>query len=400
MRFIKYLLPIIFIFLITIFIIDKKYLQAYDYQTLKIQRENFALNAKEDDPIVIGVVWSFEEAKKVGDNFKEGVEFAIEELNSNGGVLNREIESIFEEDYMDVDTAVNIAKNFSLNEEVIAVVGYAFSDLAIQSSIVYDYSGIVMISPGSSDPLFTRDDFNYIFRTVPNDIEIGKAMTKMCKLKNFQKVAVLYEKNNYATILANVFIENALELGTKVVYKANFNENEKFFTEIITNLSPITNYNIDYDAIVVIGYDKSVPLLIKKARDKGVSAPFLTSDMLDLKKVLTMGGFFNNTIITTIFNSETLNLKTQNFLEKFKKRYNFYPDTWAAQGYDAIMLLAEAIKRSNSTNPASISENLKYIKNFESIFGKYSMTPKGDVEGKGVYFKIIKDGKFKYLNLN
>ena len=257
-----------------------------------------------------------------------------------------------------------------------------------------------MISPGATDPLFIRDEFKYIFRTIPNDIKMGKAMTKLAKIKNFQKVVVVHEQSKYARVIANTFIENALELGIEVVYKENFHPNEELFTNIITNISPITNYSIDYDAIVAIGSESAIPNLIKNSREKGIYAKFLTTDMLDIKNIEKSGDFMEDTIIATIFNPEILNIKTQNFIEKFKNRYDFDPDTWALQGYDALMLLAKAIEVGNSLNPIHIADNLRYIRNFDSIFGTYSMLSNGDIDGKEIYFKIIKNGKFKYLTLN
>jgi branched-chain amino acid transport system substrate-binding protein len=399
-NYLKYLFPSLIIFLVALFFIDKEYLQSYNYKELKLEREKLSMNVTKNDPIIIGAVWSFAEAELVGDNFKEGIEFAVDEINSNGGILERQIEIIFKDDELDIDKSVAIAKEFASNPNITATISHFDSSLAIYSSITYDYSGILMISPGATDPLFTRDDFKYIFRTVPNDIDMGNAIAKVTKMKNFNKIAVLYEKSVYAETIAKVLIERALELGLDVVYKENFAKDENFFTEITTNLSPITNYSIDYDVIAAIGTDKNIPLLIEKAREKGIYSPFITTDNLDLKSVLNNNPSLNNTIVATIFNSEALTIKTQNFIEKFKKKYNFYPDTWASQGYDAVMLLAEAIKRTKSTNPTDIAKNLKYIKNFDSIFGKYSMTPRGDIQGRDIYFKIIENGKFKYLNFD
>jgi len=388
------------ILLVAVFIADREFFQTYNYEELKIEKELYAQSIEKNESINIGIIWPFHEDGEPMDNFKEGAEFAIETINSKGGILGREVKGIFQDDKIDIKTSVKIAKKFASNKKIFAVVAHAFSNQALHSSITYNYSGVVMISPGATDPLFIRDEFKYIFRTIPNDIKMGKAMTKLAKIKNFQKVVVVHEQSKYARVIANTFIENALELGIEVVYKENFHPNEELFTNIITNISPITNYSIDYDAVVAIGSESAIPNLIKNSREKGIYAKFLTTDMLDIKNIEKSGDFMEDTIIATIFNPEILNIKTQNFIEKFKNRYDFDPDTWALQGYDALMLLAKAIEVGNSLNPIHIADNLRYIRNFDSIFGTYSMLSNGDIDGKEIYFKIIKNGKFKYLTLN
>ena len=172
------------------------------------------------------------------------------------------------------------------------------------------------------------------------------------------------------------------------------------FSKILTHLSPKINHNIDYDAIFVAGDEKNVPALIAKAREYGIYAPFLTGDMLDTSTILEAGKAMNGTIVATIFNRELVNKKTQKFIREFNKKYHVLPDTWASQGYDAVMLLAQAIKQANSLDTKLIANQLKYMSNFNSIFGKYSLNTKGDVIHRDIYFKVVKDKKFKYINTN
>lgn len=92
--------------------------------------------------------------------------------------------------------------------------------------------------------------------------------------------------------------------------------------------------------------------------------------------------------------------ESQVFVEKFKKRYGLAPDSHAAQGYDAMKVLINAIEIGGSAVPAKVSANLRFMKDWDSITGKYSFNLNGDVLGKKIYFKILSEGKLKIKSLN
>ncbi|CAA6801237.1 MAG: Unknown protein [uncultured Sulfurovum sp.] len=383
--------------IIILFSIDKLFLQSINLKLLKEQRVNYLSTLKDKEPIYVGVVWPFH--LKEGDNyFKEGILFAVKSLNAQK-LLGREIKVIFKDDKWKIKQAKKIANKFANNKKIVAVIAHDDIDLAVPASITYEYSGIVMISPAVSSPIFTKINFDYVFRNTPSDIEIGQKLAMMADIMNFKKIVVINARDIYAQSLSEVFRQEVLERNLEIIYDSRFNKGEKNFLKIINTLSPLINHNIDYDAIFVAGNETDVPILIKKARENGIYAPFITGDVLDSPALLKIGEAANNTIVATIYNAELISSTLQNFKHDFHKEYKVLPDTWAVQGYDAMMLLAEAIKRANTLHPAIIANQLQYMSNFKSITGSYSLTPKGDTLNKEVYFKVIKNQKFEYLTI-
>ncbi len=383
--------------LLALFISDRFLLQSVDMTLLKKQRSEYLSNLDKDSPIEIGVVWPL--FLEEGDNyFKEGVLFALKTLNKDK-LLGRKIEAIFRDDEGEIEKAKVIASEFATNKNIVAVIAHDDITLAIPASITYEYSGIIMISPAVSSPNFTKINFDYIFRNTPSDIIIGQELAVMAKRLNFKKIAVVNSRETYAESLSEVFIAQSLKSNLDVIYNKKYNKGEAEFLKILNTLSPRSNYSIDYDAIFVAGNAKDVSRLISKAREKGIYAPFITGDLLDSPELLKIGKDAENTIVATIYNSELISEELQDFKIKFKKEYNILPDTWAIQGYDAMMLLAEAIKNAQSLNPSLIASQLKYMNNFKSITGTYSLTPKGDTLNKKVYFKVVKNKKFEYINI-
>jgi len=376
-------------------LIERYYYESTDFESMQIKRAKQLDSLPKNAKIKIGVTWPFFLDK--GDNyFREGINLALKHINQEK-LLEREIEVIFADDKWEKEDALSIAYDFANDPEVVAVIAHDDSVLAIPASIIYEYAHVVMVSPAVSDPNFTRVNFDYIFRNTPSDVDIGNRLASLSALMNLKKVAVINAKNSYSRSLAKIYTKEVLNLGSQVIYTAEFNEDEPNFSRILTHLSPQVNTNIDYDAIFIASYEENGMTFIKEARKQGIYSPILTGDMLDGNAILEAGEEMNGAIVASIYNAQLLNDKTQDFIDQFKKEYKRLPDTWAAQGYDAMMLLAYAIKKTGSLNTRKISDTLKYTRNYESIFGKYSLNERGDIEGREIYFKMVLSGKFKYL---
>jgi len=395
--YLTYLTLFIVTAILILYILDRFILQADNMEQLKKNRADYYTHLDQNGTIQIGVAWPFFFEAKPTDYFKEGILLAQKELNQ-ATLLGRKVKVIFKDDRWEVKRAKKIAKKFAKNKKVLAVIAHDDEKLAIPASITYEYAGVIMIAPAVSYPLFIREDFNYIFRNTVNDISFAQTLAKVSGELNFKKIVALSLRDDkYAETLAQNFMENAIYNGIEVVYRNKFTQDIKSFSQLLTDLSPEDNEYVDYDAVFIAGPEELIATFISKARKKGIYAPFITGDMLDIPNIKKYGESINGVIVSTLFNAELMNEKTQDFRERFKKEYGFFPDTWAAQGYDAMMLLAQAIKNADSLEPELIVNELKYMKNFESIFGSYSLTPKGDVADKKIYTKVVKEGHFEYI---
>lgn len=408
-----YIVIFIIVVIITLYGIDRYYLQSDNMTKYKEDRRDYYLSLDQNASIKIGIAWPIIPEEEAYDYFEQGVLFAQKELNQEG-VLGRKIEVDIQDDRWEVEVAESIAKKFSSNPEILAVIAHDDDTLAVPTSITYEYSGLIMISPAVSYPLFTRKDFNYIFRNTLDDTKMAEILSKAAHYLNLKKIAVLsFHQDKYSEILAQNFMENAILNEVEIIYENQIKlENQieieldgtepdidrSNALEIISDLIPSPLNHIDYDAIFLGGYEEKIVPFISKAREKGIYAPILTGDALDIDSLGEHGKVMENIIVSTLFNSEKVEHKMQNFIKKFQEEYEVFPDTWAIQGYDAMMLIAQAVKNANSLDPELITRELKYMRDYESIFGKYSLTPRGDVEGRKLYIKVFKNNKFHYIH--
>jgi len=358
------------------------------YTTAKRMRA--AKASQTEGEIVIGVV----ETSVVPNFFSEGVELAVEQINHEGGVLGRKIRTIGFDDRGDIETGQKIAREFAQNSNVIAVIGHQFSAVAIPAAITYSQSGILYISHGATNPLLTSFGGQYIFRNIPTDSEIGVQIAHLAKDRGYKAVAVFYQRDAELKTLADRFHERAVAGGLKIVTTRSYFSWQKDFRPILSELKD----QYQFDSIFIAGLLPSTAYLIKQARDMGISVPIMGGDGLDSPSLLTIAGKASEgTIVSTLFNPKYKGKETQDFVGRFQTKYGFEPDSWSAQGYDAVSVLAHAIGEAGSAEPIVIGANLRFLRNWEGVTGSYSFNTTGDITGKSVYFKQVKDGKFTFL---
>ena len=345
-----------------------------------------------DDPskdIVIGVVSSDN-----GTFFSEGVRLAIEQTNDRGGILGRRLKAVYLDDHGDPKQAGAIARKLSRNTDVIAVVGHRHSDLAISAAVTYEQNGVVLISPGASQPDFTQYGGRFTFRNTPSDEIIGRQIALFAARQKFKNVLVLFDRESPFKRLTEIFQENAAKEGIKIVSAKTYTAWEQDFRLMLADIMK----EYQFDAVFLGGEMPAAGLIIEQLRSLGVSKPIIGSGQLDSIELYGLSHKISeNIIVPTIFNPGSSNGLTINFIETFKDFFGFAPDTWAAKGYDAISLLEYAIEKNGSAVPVVISTNLKFLTDWHSVFGTYSFTADGDIINSKIYFKSMKNRKFKII---
>lgn len=391
---------IVFVSIVTFVFNNQVKVQDIDYAKLLEERSTKALKSTSTTPIKIGISFTKDENFITKNrDFKYGVELATKMINKDGLLDGRKIKLIYEDYPNDIEKAKKISSKFSKDLDIVASISNSDTNIAIPLSIDYEFSGLIFISTSATDPLFTRKSFKYIFRNIPDTISMANSLAGLSDNLNYENIVVLHSKSKYGNTLSNVFIQKSTELGMKIIYRTSFSDKDRIFKKVVSKISPSKNKDIDYDAIFIAGDIKSVLNLIVQLRESGIYAPIITGNNLDSNKLLELGDKANGVMLPTYFNLDILNFKTQEFIKTYKNEYNILPTSDSVDGFDSIRLLAEAIKKAKSTEPSDIAQSLKYMGNFHSISGDYSLNKKGDVVGKKVFFKKVINKKFKFLNV-
>lgn len=356
--------------------------------SLPEKRAQRAENAKGN--IVIGCV----ETSTSPSLLKEGVSMAVDQINANGGILGRKISIIFKDDDGDQYKAQKIAQALANDQDVIAVIGHRLSNVAIPVSITYEKYGILFLSTGATNPGLTRYSKNFTFRNIPTDIETGQEIANYIFKKGYKNIAVFYQRDFEGKRLAEIFQETAQNRGIQIVSRRSYYESQKEFKNDLW----IVKKNFNFDAIFIAGNLPASAWLIKQTREMGIDAPIFGGSGLDSPMLITEASkTAEGTFVTSTFNPNSMDKKSRDFVKTFEETYGFLPDIWAAQGYDAISVIAHIIDITNSTVPIVLSSKLRFLENWEGVTGSYGFTRQGDISGKRIFFKQLLNRQFVYL---
>ncbi|ETR71075.1 MAG: peptide/nickel transport system substrate-binding protein [Candidatus Magnetoglobus multicellularis str. Araruama] len=159
--------------------------------------------------------------------------------------------------------------------------------------------------------------------------------------------------------------------------------------------------NTRFDAIFLAGIHPSAAEIIKQIREVGVYVPILGTHQLDYDELLSIAGkTAEGTIVNTSFDQNLPNNYTQNFVKQFKKKYIHSPDSFAAQGYDALKLLAFCINKGDSPRPVVINTTLRCMKKWSGTLGDYTIDKNGSICPNQIFFKKFNHGMFEFIEDN
>ena len=356
------------------------------YEQSKEKRAQLAANAK--GPIYIAIAWPLH------DNhypFLNGISLAVDEINQAGGIMGRQLETITYD--ATEDNAQAAAVKIAKNEDIVAVVGHHTSTSAIKASITYEENGILFLAPSSTNPSLTAHKFEYVFRTAPSDILIGRNLARFTHRRGYRRVIILDDDSIFGKGLAVTYYAAAVDLDIEVILHKAYFQWQSDYKSLISEFT-----KLNFDAIFLAGAMPNAALMIKQCRGMGIDVPFISGDSLDLPNLpLIVGPAAGSIAVPSVFDPYADEPRVRAFVTAFQQKYHAEPQTWDALGYDTIKLLAFAFEKSASTVPIVVSSTLRVISHWQGVTGDFTFDKKGDLKDKKLYFKEVHNGQFEFI---
>jgi len=330
-----------------------------------------------------------------GQSTDRGIRMAMDEINSKGGILGQQIVLITEDNQGKPEEAVNAALKLINQDKVVALLGEVASSRSLAVAPIAQQSKIPMISPASTNPKVTEVG-DYIFRACFIDPFQGSAMaTFAMKDLGLKKFAVFTDiKNDYSTGLAQFFKEKVKELGGEIVADESYSEGDVDFKAQLTSIK-----GKKPDAIFIPGYYTEFGLIARQARALGIKVPMLGGDGWDSDKTFEIGGeAINGCYYSNHYSSDDIRPEVQKFVSDYKKLYGSTPDAMSVLGFDAMMILADSIKRAGTTDNQKLRDAIAATKDYNGITGKVSMDAQRNALKPLVVLKI-NNGKTEFVKL-
>lgn len=310
------------------------------------KKDSAAANANK---YVIGA--SFELTGNVanyGKSTLSGLKLAVDQVNKAGGVNGKQLVVVESDNKSEPAESGNSVTKLITQDKVVAVVGPATSGCVFAATPVVTSNKVPLIAPCATAPAITVDNGQvkeFIFRACFIDPFQGRVMAEFAdKTLGVKNVAILHDaSSDYSKGLAEVFEKTLNEKGGKVVAKEAFLSKDIDFKAALTKIKAANP-----EAIYIPGYYEEVAKIIKQTREIGLNVPLIGCDGWDSPKLVEIAGpeALNNTYFSSAFSVQDQTESVQKFIADYKAMYQKDPDIFCMQGYNAGLVLADALKRA------------------------------------------------------
>ncbi|QDL37589.1 branched-chain amino acid ABC transporter substrate-binding protein [Rhodoferax sediminis] len=334
-----------------------------------------------------------------GKDNANGVLMAVEDLNKENLVIGGKkikFEAQVEDDAADPKQGTAVAQKLC-DSKVAGVVGHLNSGTTIPASKIYSDCGIPMITGAATNPSLMKPGYKTSFRIIANDNALGAGLAfyaaDTLKLK---KVAIIDDRTAYGQGVADVFKKTALAKGMQVVDEQYTTDKATDFMAILTSIKSKAP-----DAIFYGGMDAQAGAMLRQMDQLGMSnVKYFGGDGICTTEIIKIAAGAKS-LDGVVCAEGGASIAKMPGGEAWKKRYDAkYPgqfQIYSPYTYDATFVLADAMKRANSTDPkVYLPQILKT--NFKGVTTTIQFEPNGELKNPAITLSVYKDGKKVALN--
>jgi len=351
--------------------------------------------------------------KDYGELVKNGMDFAVEEINNGDGVDGDNLKIVYADSQGTPEAATKVVFDLINKEKVPVIIGGVASSVSLAVAPICENNKVVLLSPASSSPKLTAIS-EYFFRIYPSDTLEGYTMANRIinyEFKNgkqyFDKVVVVASKTDYAEGVKIEFVKEYRRRKGVTLDVINYEPKNPEFDQVVKRVFASMKRE-DAVAIFIAGYysDTAEFLLeLRKAKrfDPQAMKVFASAGAYTPEFRTKAAPYF----IPNGLNKYSLvfplicNIKPDSpeplissFAKKFYAKYNTYPDSYAAHGYDAVKLVADVIAR-RGTMPRDIQYGISMTKDWQGVSGVITFDENHDVAKYPIMYAY--DGKDIFL---
>ena len=330
------------------------------------------------------------DAGSYGTALKKGMDLALEDINTQGGINGKKLVILVEDSQADAGKAVNAFNKLRSADRVPMVLGDMFSAGTLAIAPIAERRKVILLSPTASAVELT-DAGDFIFRIYPSDIYDGSYLAQYAWTKLQAKtVAIVYMQVASITAVVHVFKDVFEKAGGKVVSLEAYNDSDSDFRGQLVKAK-----DSNADVIFIPGYLKQMTNLLRQAKELGVKSNFLSiSTFFDPKILDLTGGAAEGVMFSApAFDPKSTSPEMLRFVQAFFKKYNQEPDIIAGYGYDVVNIAATALRSAGTISAEAIKTALYAIKNYPGVTGKTTFDGNGDVV-KELRMMVVTGGTF------
>jgi branched-chain amino acid transport system substrate-binding protein len=324
-----------------------------------------------------------------------GVELAVQQANEKGEVIpGYKMEALLLDDQHNPSQAVNLAKKFVADQDVVAVVGHFNSSCTKPASAIYHEAGIVGMTAASTNPELSRQGFNTFFRiAATDDVQGPKGADYAIKQLGAKRIFIIDDKTTYGKGLADEFEKEARRQNLEVLGHEGITQGDKDFTPLLTKIKPLTPDLIYFGGIYPEG-----SLLVNQARSLGIPSTFMGGDGLATPTFIQLATaeIAEGTYATMVGADMKKLPEAASFIKDYEAKYGEVGQ-WSAYGYDAANILIQTIQKAGKKDRGAVLAALREIPSFKGVTGEVVFDEKGDNKNQFIGIFKVENGKLIYI---
>ncbi|MBI3313894.1 MAG: branched-chain amino acid ABC transporter substrate-binding protein [Candidatus Omnitrophica bacterium] len=332
---------------------------------------------------------------QIGTDVCRGVELAVHQAREKGDVLpGYKLEILSLDDQHSPAQAVNVAKKFVSDPDVVAVVGHFNSSCTKPASAVYHEARMIGITPGSTNPELSKQGFDTFFRvTSTDDIQGPKGAKYAAKTLGIKKVFIIDDKTTYGKGIADEFEKEARKSGIEILGHEGITQGDKDFTPTLTKIKPLGPDMIYFGGIYPEG-----ALLVRQARSLDIAVPFMGGDGLATPIFIELASpaIAEGTYATMVGGDMKKLPSAAQFVADYEAKYGEIGQ-WSAYGYDAANIVIGALQKAGKKDRQATLQAIRQIPSFQGVTGEITFDETGDNKNQFIGIFKVEGGKLNYI---
>ena len=314
-----------------------------------------SVELQEGDTVKIGLNYELSGGTSTyGMAMDKGSRLAIKQYNEKEG-HKYNIEYVSLDNKGDSSEAISIATRMMTEEQVAFVVGPATSTASIATYPVAGQNQVPVLSPAvtQNGGMMNGDTaYEYALACLLRGQRAGERDGDLFHIVTWasaRRSSTRMSRMTMRPVWEKDFKKKFEELGGEVVSVESYQQGDTDFNAVITNIK-----SMDFDVLYIPGYYSESGLIIKQARDAGITQTIVGPDGMDSPKLMELAGAanLNDVYFTTAYTTVNASEELQNFIESYKAEYNEEPDMFSVLAFDATNLGLQALEEAGATGEA------------------------------------------------
>lgn len=341
---------------------------------------------------VVGPLSGFQ--SNTGQTVAGGVRLMAEQINRSGGLLGYKVKVVALDDEADSDVAAQVAGEIKAavdrGDRVLGVIGHPNSGQTEAAMAIYKDLPIIVITPTASEVGLTHQGFRNFFRiNASNDLQAKVGAEYLVSQLGAKKVAVLYNDDPYGVDLGKLVAGELTRLGAQVPFSAQVKVEQNRFADEVAKIK-----SAGVDAVYYAGYEVECPYLRADLRDAGLGGlTFMASDGCFLAATIDNSDGAAEGIYVTGFAPSPKTAVDQAWMQAYQAVEYRNPDTYSINGYSAMEVLTEAVKKAGSLSSEKVASAIRSL-DITTPLGKVQYQDNGDLRDARIYIFQVKGSEF------